>query len=163
CLLIHIVGGCSLFEDARQLLMSSPKRKRGRSQTDPHPGPLPSDGRGRTVRQSLLCKLKTPWRLGSSPPIFVQENSGNSRRSFNMNIANKLALILLSCLAAGCSTYNQRAGYGTASTTADREVISYPAPAAQGAGAAQLMSEADRALAEHVRQQINRYGDLATA
>src|SRR5205814_7447100 len=28
CLLIHIVGGCSLFEDARQLLMSSPKRKR---------------------------------------------------------------------------------------------------------------------------------------
>jgi osmotically-inducible protein OsmY len=86
-----------------------------------------------------------------------------------MKNANRFPIFGLILLIAGCS-YNQRhSGYRSAGAYGE-DVISSPPPVTtrslpgvteQGAGASGLLSEADRALAERVRQQFGRYGDLA--
>ena len=77
-----------------------------------------------------------------------------------MKIAIFLASVALLVAAAGCA-YNQRqAGYGTVPTSG--EIISSPPPVSS-TSVNLPVTEADRALAEQVRQQFNRYGVLAAA
>jgi len=88
-----------------------------------------------------------------------------------MRHGRKFTIVGLLVLATGC-TYNQHHHPPSYGSTHDygNDVISAPPPATasssssvttQGAGAAQLTSDADRALAERIRQQFSRYGDLA--